>query len=553
MELRSDRIKKGLARAPHRALLRATGITDYEMDKPFIAVVNSWNDIIPGHIHLEKVSEAVKAGIRLAGGVPFEFSTIGICDGIAMNHAGMRYPMPSRELIADSIEIMVNAHAFDGMVLIPSCDKIVPGHLMAAGRLDIPTIAVTGGPMLPGFTGDCEKDLISVFEAVGESRDDDYIYNLESVACPGAGSCSGLFTANTMACMTEALGMSLPGCATAHAIDAKKIHIAKDSGRKIVELIEKNITAHQIVTEKSFGNAVCVDMAIGGSTNTVLHLPAIAHDFGITLPLSRFDELSRTTPHLINLRPGGEHFMIDFDKAGGIYAIIDRLQESSGIDLDSLTVTTETLGGNLSAHVIVNPETNRQIIATMDEPLHVEGGIAILYGTLAPNGSVVKQTAVNSAMMRHTGPAKVFESEEDAMDAIMDHKIVSGDVVVVRYEGPKGGPGMREMLSPTSAIAGMGLIDSVALVTDGRFSGGTRGPCIGHASPEAAIGGAIALVRDGDTIDIDIPNRVLNLLVDSDELDVRKKAWTPPESKVSGVLARYQRMVGDASEGSVIT
>jgi len=553
MELRSDRVKKGLARAPHRALLRATGITDYEMDKPFIAVVNSWNDIIPGHIHLEKVSEAVKAGIRMAGGVPFEFSTIGICDGIAMNHAGMRYPMPSRELIADSIEIMVNAHAFDGMVLIPSCDKIVPGHLMAAGRLDIPTIAVTGGPMLPGFTGDQERDLISVFEAVGESHDDDYIYNLESVACPGAGSCSGLFTANTMACMTEALGMSLPGCATAHAIDAKKIHIAKDSGRKIVELIEKNITARQIVTEKSFGNAVCVDMAIGGSTNTVLHLPAIAHDFDITLPLSRFDELSRTTPHLINLRPGGEHFMIDFDKAGGIYAIIERLQESSGINLDSLTVTTQTLGENLSAHVIVNPETNRQIIATMDEPLHAEGGIAILYGTLAPNGSVVKQTAVNSAMMRHTGPAKVFESEEDAMAAIMDHKIVSGDVVVVRYEGPKGGPGMREMLSPTSAIAGMGLIDSVALVTDGRFSGGTRGPCIGHASPEAAIGGAIALVHDGDAIEIDIPNRVLNLLVDSDELDARKKAWTPPESKVRGVLARYQRMVGDASEGSVIT
>ncbi|MEA1864894.1 MAG: dihydroxy-acid dehydratase [Euryarchaeota archaeon] len=551
--MRSDRVKKGLARAPHRALLRATGITDYEMDKPFIAVVNSWNDIIPGHIHLEKVSEAVKAGIRMAGGVPFEFSTIGICDGIAMNHAGMRYPMPSRELIADSIEIMVNAHAFDGMVLIPSCDKIVPGHLMAAGRLDIPTIAVTGGPMLPGFTGDQERDLISVFEAVGESHDDDYIYNLESVACPGAGSCSGLFTANTMACMTEALGMSLPGCATAHAIDAKKIHIAKDSGRKIVELIEKNITARQIVTEKSFGNAVCVDMAIGGSTNTVLHLPAIAHDFDITLPLSRFDELSRTTPHLINLRPGGEHFMIDFDKAGGIYAIIERLQESSGINLDSLTVTTQTLGENLSAHVIVNPETNRQIIATMDEPLHAEGGIAILYGTLAPNGSVVKQTAVNSAMMGHTGPAKVFESEEDAMAAIMDHKIVSGDVVVVRYEGPKGGPGMREMLSPTSAIAGMGLIDSVALVTDGRFSGGTRGPCIGHASPEAAIGGAIALVHDGDAIEIDIPNRVLNLLVDSDELDARKKAWTPPESKVRGVLARYQRMVGDASEGSVIT
>jgi len=551
MEMRSDRIKKGLARAPHRALLRATGVTDFEMDKPFIAVVNSWNEIIPGHIHLDKISEAVKAGIRMAGGVPFEFSTIGICDGIAMNHEGMRYPMPSRELIADSIEIMVRAHAFDGMVLIPSCDKIVPGHLMAAGRLDLPAIAVTGGPMLPGFVGDREEDLISVFEAVGESKDD--IRNLEGMACPGAGSCSGLFTANTMACMTEALGLSLPGCATAHAIDAKKIHIAKDSGRQILELVQHNITARQIVTEKSFDNAVTVDMAIGGSTNTVLHLPAIAHDFGTTLSLSRFDELSRTTPHLINLRPGGEHFMIDFDRAGGVYAIIERLQQSSGIDLGALTVTTGTIGENLKGMVIVNPETNKRVIATVDAPKHPEGGIAVLYGTLAPQGSVVKQTAVDPKILRHTGPAKVFESEEDAMEAIMDKKIVAGDVVVIRYEGPKGGPGMREMLSPTSAIAGMGLIDSVALITDGRFSGGTRGPCIGHVSPEAAVGGTIAFVEGGDTIEIDIPNRRLDLMVDQDELDKRKKAWKPPESKLSGVLERYQRMVGDASEGSVIS
>ena len=551
MELRSDRIKKGLARAPHRALLRATGVTDFEMDKPFIAVVNSWNEIIPGHIHLDKISEAVKAGIRMAGGVPFEFSTIGICDGIAMNHEGMRYPMPSRELIADSIEIMVRAHAFDGMVLIPSCDKIVPGHLMAAGRLDLPAIAVTGGPMLPGFVGDREEDLISVFEAVGESRDN--IRDLEGVACPGAGSCSGLFTANTMACMTEALGLSLPGCATAHAIDAKKIHIAKDSGRQILELVRNNITARQIVTEKSFDNAVAVDMAIGGSTNTVLHLPAIAHDFGITLPLSRFDELSRKMPHLINLRPGGEHFMIDFDRAGGIYAIIERLQHSSEIDLDALTVTTGTIGENMDDMVIVNPETNKLVIATVDAPKHSEGGIAVLYGTLAPQGSVVKQTAVDPKILKHTGPAKVFESEEDAMEAIMDKKIVAGDVVVVRYEGPKGGPGMREMLSPTSAIAGMGLIDSVALITDGRFSGGTRGPCIGHVSPEAIVGGTIAFVEDGDTIEIDIPNRRLDLMVDQAELDKRKKAWKPPELKLSGVLERYQRMVGDASEGSVIS
>jgi len=548
--MRSDRIKKGLGRAPHRALLRATGITDFEMDKPFIAVVNSWNDIIPGHIHLDKISEAVKAGIRMAGGVPFEFSTIGICDGIAMNHEGMRYPMPSRELIADSIEIMVRAHAFDGMVLIPSCDKIVPGHLMAAGRLDLPAIVVTGGPMLPGFVGDHREDLISVFEAVGNAQED--IYDLETIACPGAGSCSGLFTANTMACMTEALGLSLPGCATAHAIDAKKIHIAKDSGRQIMELIHKNITARRIATEQAFENAISVDMAIGGSTNTVLHLPAIAHDFGITLPLSRFDELSRKTPHLINLRPGGEHFMIDFDQAGGVYAIIERLSHHPGIDLDALTVTARTLGENLNDVVIVNPLTNREVIATVDEPRHPEGGIAILYGTLAQNGSVVKQIAVDPKMLKHTGPAKVFESEEDAMEAIMNRRIVPGDVVVIRYEGPSGGPGMREMLSPTSAIAGMGLIDSVALITDGRFSGGTRGPCIGHVSPEAAVGGTIALVQDGDMIEIDIPNRALNLMVDPDELDARKKSWKPPESKVSGVLARYQRMVGDACEGSVI-
>ncbi|HIE32133.1 MAG TPA: dihydroxy-acid dehydratase [Methanosarcinales archaeon] len=548
--MRSDRIKKGPSRTPHRALLKATGVTDFEMDKPFIAVVNSWNEVIPGHIHLQKISEAVKSGIRMAGGVPFEFSTIGICDGIAMNHEGMKYPMPSRELIADSIEIMMCAHAFDGMALIPSCDKIVPGHLMAAGRLDLPAIVVTGGPMLPGFVGDREEDLISVFEAVGGSRDD--ISDLENAACPGAGSCSGLFTANTMACMTEALGLSLPGCATAHAIDAKKIRIAKDSGRQIVDLVQQNITARQIVTKSAFDNAICTDMTIGGSTNTILHLPAIALDFGIKLPLSRFDELSRRTPHLINLRPGGDLFMIDFDRAGGVYAIIERLKKHPDLDLDALTVTARTVGENLADTVIINPETNREIIATVDDPIHEEGGIAVLYGTLAPQGAVVKQIAVDPKMLEHSGPAKVFESEEDAMEAIMNRKIVSGDVVVIRYEGPKGGPGMREMLSPTSAIAGMGLIDSVALITDGRFSGGTRGPCIGHVSPEAIVGGPIALLRDGDIIEIDIPNRTLNLLVDSDELDARKAAWKPIESELSGVLARYRRMVGDACEGSVI-
>ncbi len=552
--MRSDNIKKGLERAPHRSLLKAVGLTDEEMELPFIGVVNSWNEVIPGHIHLDKLAEAVKAGIRMAGGVPFEFNTIGICDGIAMGHNGMKNSLPSREIIADSIELMVQAHQFDGMVMIPTCDKIVPGHLMAAGRLDIPTIVVTGGPMMPGIVGDEPRDVISLFEAVGARRNnkitEQELKNLEDCSCCGAGSCAGLFTANTMACVTEALGMSLPGCGTAHAVDAKKTRFAKQSGMKILELVKKGITPGKIVTQGSLDNAIRVDMAIGGSTNTALHLPAIAAEFGLDLPLSRFDELSKETPHLINLRPGGNRYLIDFERAGGVPAIQQRLKDA--LDMDTLTITGKSLKENLMVYIIINPRANKEIIATIDSPVHSEGGIAVLRGSLAPQGSVIKQTAVSKKMQRFSGKARVFDSEELSMKAIMDNKIKAGDCIIIRYEGPKGGPGMREMLSPTAAIAGMGLMESVALVTDGRFSGGTRGPCIGHVSPEAAEGGPIALVQDADIIEIDIPARLLNLKVSKDEIDRRRKAWKAPAPKATkGYLARYQRLVSSADKGAV--
>jgi dihydroxy-acid dehydratase len=554
--MRSDNIKKGLERAPHRSLLKAVGLTDEEMELPFIAVVNSWNEVIPGHIHLDKLAEAVKAGIRMAGGVPFEFNTIGICDGIAMGHSGMKNSLPSRELIADSIELMVEAHQFDGMVMIPTCDKIVPGHLMAAGRLDIPTIVVTGGPMMPGIVGDEPRDVISLFEAVGARRNnkitEQELKNLEDCSCCGAGSCAGLFTANTMACVTEALGMSLPGCGTAHAVDAKKTRIAKRSGMKILELVKKGITPGKIVTQVSLDNAIRVDMAIGGSTNTALHLPAIAAEFGLDLSLSKFDELSIETPHLISLRPGGNRFLIDFERAGGVPAIQQRLKDA--LDMDTLTVTGKSLKENLMEYIIINPRANKEIIATIDSPVHSEGGIAVLRGSLAPQGSVVKQTAVSQKMQRFSGKARVFDNEELSMKAIMDNKITAGDCIIIRYEGPKGGPGMREMLSPTAAIAGMGLMESVALVTDGRFSGGTRGPCIGHVSPEAAEGGPIAFVQDGDIIEIDIPARLLNLKVSKDEIDKRRKAWKAPAPKATkGYLARYQRLVSSADRGAIVS
>jgi dihydroxy-acid dehydratase len=547
--MRSDITKLGRERAPHRALFKATGLTDEEIARPFIGVVNSWNEFIPGHIHLDKLAQAVKAGIRSAGGVPFEFQTIGVCDGIAMGHKGMRYSLPSRELIEDSIEIMAEAHQLDGLVMIPSCDKIVPGHLMAAGRLNLPTIVLTGGPMMPGYACDKDLDLINVFEgwqAGGES-----LAVLEEAACPGAGSCAGLFTANTMACLTEALGLSLPGCATAHAVDARKVRMAKRSGMKIMELVSRGITARQIVTPESLDNAIRVDMAIGGSTNTVLHMPAVAAEFGLDLDLRRFDQLSRDTPHLVNLRPGGPHHMLDLDRAGGIPAVLDRLKPK--LNLDVMTVTGRTLGEELAEFKPVNPEANARVIATLESPVHPEGGIAILYGSLAPEGSVVKQTAVSKSMLKHTGPAVVYDSEEESMAGIVGGQVKAGDVVVIRYEGPKGGPGMRETLAPTSAIAGAGLSESVALITDGRFSGGTRGPCIGHVSPEAAVGGPIALVNPGDMISVDIPARKLDLLISAEEMERRSALWKPPEPKVNtGVLARYRTSVTSASKGSVL-
>lgn len=547
--MRSDITKVGAERAPHRALFKATGLTDEEIERPFIGIVNSWNEFIPGHIHLDKIAQAAKAGVRSAGGVPFEFQTIGVCDGVAMGHRGMRYSLPSRELIEDSIEIMVEAHQLDGLVMIPSCDKIAPGHIMAAGRLNLPTIVITGGPMLPGHACDRDLDLINVFESWqsgGESLE-----ALEEMACPGAGSCAGLFTANTMACLIEAMGLSLPGCATTHAVDARKIRIAKRSGMKLMELIERGITARQIVTDKSIENAIRVDMAIGGSTNTVLHMPAIASEFGLSLDLDKFDRLSRETPHLVNLRPGGPYHMIDLDRAGGIPAILDRIK--TRLNLDVLTVTGRTLGEELADFKPVNPKANAEVIATLDSPVHSEGGIAILQGSLAPEGAVVKQTAVSKSMLKHTGPAVVYDSEEESMVGIMSGGVKPGDVVIIRYEGPKGGPGMRETLAPTSAIAGAGLSESVALITDGRFSGGTRGPCIGHVSPEAAVGGPIALVKPGDMISIDIPARKLDLQVSAEELERRKAEWTPPEPKIkTGILARYRKSVTSASLGSVL-
>jgi dihydroxy-acid dehydratase len=498
------------------------------------------------------LGEAVKAGIRSAGGVPFEFQTIGVCDGIAMGHKGMRYSLPSRELIEDTIEIMAESHQLDGLVMIPTCDKIVPGHIMAAGRLDLPTIVVTGGPMMPGFACDKDLDLINVFEEW--QRGGETLDALEDMACPGAGSCAGLFTANTMACLTEAMGLSLPGCATAHAVDARKVRLAKLSGMKIMELVEKGITARQIVTAASLDNAIRVDMAIGGSTNTVLHLLAIAAEFGLDLSIQRFDQLSRETPHLVNLRPGGPYHILDLEKAGGVPAVMSALR--SLLDLDALTVTGKRLGQSLDSFKVINPLANSQVIAPISSPVHTEGGIAILYGSLAPEGAVVKQTAVSQGMLKHSGPAVIYDSEEESMAGIVGGEVRPGDVVVIRYEGPRGGPGMREALAPTSAIAGAGLSESVALITDGRFSGGTRGPCIGHVSPEAAAGGPIALVRPGDIISIDIPARRLDLQVDREELERRRGEWKMPDMPEgiikTGILARYRNSVTSASKGSVL-
>lgn len=550
--MRSDDVKRGVERTPHRSLLKALGITDGELEKPFIAVVNSWNEFVPGHVHLKSIGEAVKAGVRIAGGTPFEFNTIAICDGIAMGHEGMKYSLPSREAIADSIELMVQAHRMDALVLIPSCDKITPGHLMAAARLNLPSIVVTGGPMCPGFAKDESIDLISAFEGVGAYRSGKMsqkeLKNIENLSCPGAGSCAGLFTANTMACMTEALGMSLPGCATAHAVDAEKLRIAKSSGMKVIELLRRNITPQKIMSKSAFENAIKLDMAIGGSTNTALHLPAIASEAGIELGLKAFDRISRTTPHIVSLRPGGKHSMLDFDRAGGVYAAMHSIRKS--LYLRCTTVTGKTLGENLKGFTVINPGKNREVIMDAKRPCHREGGIAVLYGSLAPNGALVKQSAVCPKMMVHSGRAKVFDGEEEANRAIARGTIRKGDVVIIRYEGPKGGPGMREMLEATSTLAGMGMLDSTALITDGRFSGGTRGLCIGHVSPEASECGPIALVKNGDVIKIDIPGRKLDIAVPAKELNKRK--FEPIKKKVDGYLGRYSSAVGSASEGAIL-
>jgi dihydroxy-acid dehydratase len=550
--MRSDLMKKGLEKAPHRSLFKALGLTDEEIRRPMIGIANSANEIIPGHIHLDKIVEAVKAGIRLAGGTPIEFSTIGVCDGIAMNHEGMKYSLSSREIIADSIEIMAVAHPFDGLVLVPNCDKIVPGMLMAALRLNIPSIVVSGGPMLAGKFGEKEVDLISVFEGVGRVARGEWteklLKDLEECACPGCGSCAGMFTANSMNCLSEALGMALPGNGTIPAVDAARIRLAKTAGMRILDLWKKNIRPRDIATLSAFKNAMAVDMALGCSTNTVLHIPAIAHEAKVNLNLDLFNKVSDRTPHLCFLSPAGPHHLEDLDNAGGVPAVMVELAKMGGIDRTVMTATGKTLGNNLKGVKV----KDYAVIRSINNPYHKEGGIAILRGNLAPGGGVVKQSAVAPEMMVNEGKAIVFESEEEAMEAILKGKVKSGHIVVVRYEGPKGGPGMREMLSPTSAIAGMGLDKDVALITDGRFSGGSRGAAIGHVSPEAAEGGLIAFVKNGDRISIDIPKKKLTLLVSQDEIRRRKKNWKAPAPKIrSGYAARYAQMVTSAGTGAI--
>ncbi len=549
--MRSDTIKVGVQRAPHRALLKALGITDSDLSKPFIGVVNSFTNVVPGHAHLNRVAEAVKAGVISAGGVPFEFNTIGICDGIAMGHSGMRYSLPSRELIADSVEVMVQAHRFDGIVMISTCDKITPGMLMAAARLNIPAIMVTGGPMLSGIYKGKKVGTDSMFEAIGKvaagKMDEKELKCLEDVACPTCGSCNGMFTANTMACVTEALGMSLPGCATPAAVSAERLRIAKATGERVVELVNEDLKAIDVLSSDAFENAIMVDMALGGSTNTVLHVTAIANEAELDLPLSLFDKLSKRVPHLSSMIPSGPYDMQDLNEAGGIPAVMKVLKDS--LHLNAVTVTGKTVKENIESAVVLNPE----VIRPLDNPVHKEGGIAVLKGNLAPDGAVVKAAGISANMMVHQGPAKTFNSEEAAMKAILNKKIQEGDVVVIRYEGPKGGPGMREMLSPTATIAGMGLSESVALITDGRFSGATRGPCIGHVSPEAAVGGPIGLLEDGDIIEIDVPKRKMNVKLSDEELAKRAKSWTEKEPNVKkGYLVRYSQLVQPAHKGSIL-
>jgi len=549
----SQNMKEGLEKAPHRSLLKALGLTDEEIRRPLIGIVNSFNEIVPGHMHLRQIAEAVKAGVRMAGGTPIEFPTIAVCDGIAMNHEGMRYSLASRELIADTIEIMVRAHAFDALVFIPNCDKNVPGMLMAAARLNLPSIFVSGGPMLPGEYRGQKLTVNSMFEAVGRvaagTMTMEELHEIEEAACPTCGSCAGMFTANSMNCLTEVLGMGLPGNGTIPAVYSARLRLAKEAGVKVMELLARDIRPLDIMKPEAFRNALAVDMALGCSTNTALHLPAIAREIGMKLDLALINEISQKTPHLCKLSPAGEATVDDLHRAGGVPAVMKELADHGLLDDSLMTVTGRTIKENLKDVVVLD----RSVIRSVEDPYSRDGGLAVLWGNLAPDGAVVKRAAVDPAMLVHEGPARVFDSEEEAVAAILGKQVRPGDVVVIRYEGPKGGPGMREMLTPTSAQCGMGLDDKVALITDGRFSGASRGAAIGHVSPEAALGGPIALLQDGDRIRIDIPNHSLNVLLDEGELAARRAQWQAPAPRIkTGYMARYAKMVTSASTGAIV-
>ena len=550
--MRSDNVTKGMQQAPHRSLFNALGLTKEEMDRPLIGIVSSYNEIVPGHMNIDKIVNAVKMGVSMAGGTPIVFPAIAVCDGIAMGHTGMKYSLVTRDLIADSTECMAMAHQFDALVMVPNCDKNVPGLLMAAARLNVPTIFVSGGPMLAGHVKGCKTSLSSMFEAVGSyaagTMTLEDVEEFEAKACPTCGSCSGMYTANSMNCLTEALGMGLSGNGTIPAVYSERIKLAKHAGMKIMELLEKDIKPRDIMTEKAFRNALTVDMALGCSTNSMLHLPAIAHEAGVDINLDIANEISAVTPNLCHLAPAGHTYMEDLNEAGGVYAVMNELNKKGLLNTDCITCTGKTVGENIEGHVNKDPE----VIRPIENPYSEVGGIAVLRGNLAPDSCVVKRSAVVPEMLKHEGPARVFDCEEDAIAAIKGGKIVAGDVVVIRYEGPKGGPGMREMLNPTSAIAGMGLGSTVALITDGRFSGASRGASIGHVSPEAAVGGSIALVEEGDIISIDIDNHSINVKVSDEVLAERKAKWQPKESKVTGYLARYASLVTSADKGAIL-
>ena len=551
--MKSDNVKTGMQQAPHRSLFNALGMTEEEMKKPLVGIVCSYNEIVPGHMNLDKIAQAVKLGVAAAGGTPVMFPAIAVCDGIAMGHIGMKYSLVTRDLIADSTECMAIAHQFDALVMIPNCDKNVPGLLMAAARVNVPTVFVSGGPMLAGHVKGHKTSLSSMFEAVGSyaagTMSEEDVNEFECKACPTCGSCSGMYTANSMNCLTEALGMGLPGNGTIPAVYSERLKLAKHAGMAVMDMYNKNIRPRDIITKEAIMNALTVDMTLGCSTNSMLHIPAIAHEIGFDFDISLANEVNAKTPNLCHLAPAGPTYMEDLNEAGGVYAVMNQLREAGLLNEDCMTVTGKTIGEAVKGHVNKNPE----VIRPMDNPYSTTGGLAVLKGNLAPDGSVVKRSAVVPEMMKHEGPARVFDCEEDAIEAIKGGKIVAGDVVVIRYEGPKGGPGMREMLNPTSAIAGMGLGSSVALITDGRFSGASRGASIGHVSPEAAVGGPIALVEEGDIIKIDIDNHTLELAVSEEEMAKRKANWTPREPKVTtGYLARYAKMVTSGNRGAVL-